>query len=643
MIVQPESFDSLIHKLKNQTALVIDVETDGLHPFEGNSLCGIGVGVFSGETYYFPFRHKNPVDQHTNLDSGSLKSLIETLNSVSVLIGFNIKFDLKFLINEGLLVEDKELIDVLVLARLTEPEQYALLNLTSLIEKHYGKDAGQYDHITKDELRKNKWNKDFSSSPISLLGPYCEQDVSWTRKLYFDKLEVIGKTSQNEIWAIEKRLTKVLLFMERDGIKIDKAYCLDKLNAVEVRMKTLEDRIFKQFGSEFNIASPSQVGKAFNSVGFTSPIITEVGNQSWNEMVLLGIDHPSAGLIREWRTLSKMRKTYLEPFLAGPDMIRTSFHNWGTITGRLSSREPNIQNIPRFNIPLSDIVLDEEAQKELRKKIQGVMRSKKGGAQIKISDNSSLASWGFTGNEIFDESKNELSIRRIFIPRSGYKLISFDYSQMEIRVFLSYLNNKDIVDLMKIEGFDFHSHAANIAFGVTKEDPDFKFYRQMAKSITFGVIYGIGLDKLAIQMGNTREEAKAYKDKYFMGITGARDFIKKVNNTVKTRGYVFNRFKRKYWIPEDYSYVGVNYLIQGSSADLLSQGMCQVYDKLRGTGDRMLIQVHDEIICELREETYLERCAEIKKILENNPLEIPLEITVSICDPSWAHKKELVL
>ena len=644
MLVTPQNVKKILAELSSQKIFVFDVETNSLDPFlDSSRICGIGIGLMNGKTLYFPFFHKHEDSQ--NLEEIHLRDLISILNDAVCLIGYNIKFDLKFLVKEGLdPFDEKELLDVIVLCRMLEGERFAKLSLTESIIRNYGESAASYDNQTKQTLRKNKWINDFSTAPESVLGPYCEQDVYWTYRLYIGGIKGIIASNQKRIFTLEKQLTKVLLKAELRGIEIDREYCREALGRLQLRRSTLEQRVFEGFGGEINLASNKQIGKAFNGISIQSPVITAAGNQSWDEIVLAGLDHSIAGQIREWRTVEKMRTTYIEPFLGAGGPIRTNFCNWGTITGRLSSREPNLQNIPRFMIPVDDIKLSETQRVELEKRIEAMLRARRdGGENVQIIRGSSLMSWGFTGDEMFDDSnKTVISIRRLFVPRKGFKLISFDYSQMEVRVFLSYLRNPEIEEQMRVEGFDFHSHAAKLAFKINDDHPDFKFYRQMAKAITFGVIYGIGNKRLAIQLGCPEDEAKTYKKQYFEGISGSRKFINSVMDRAQERGYVFNRFGRRYAIPRGREYIAVNYLIQGTSADLLSDGMLKVDDYLSSIGAHILIQVHDELICEIPEESYLDFCRRTVDILEDNVLKIPLKVDAALCDPSWAHKKDLV-
>ena len=648
-IVTEENFQSTLDKLEKFTVLVTDVETDGLNPFNGNKLFGIGVCGSRGDVYYFPFRHQ-PQQQslldldgpkYRNLPEDYMEKLISVMNSAKVLVGYNLKFDLRFLMNEGLEPWDKDLVDGIVAVRLTEPDQYPKMGLTEMIEKSYGKKHGEYDHTTKEVLRKNKWYKDFSLAPIDIIGPYCIEDVYWTRKLVLDRIKQLKDSQQQPVWELEKRLTKVLLRMEYRGISVDIDYCESALEKLRDRQVEFISQIHKAFGKEVKVNSNKQIGEAFNNLGIFSPVKSKAGNQSWDETVLAGINHPVAPIIRGWRSLEKVMNTYIEPFIRTGGTLHSTFANWGTITGRLSSKDPNMQNIPKSVIPLTNVELTEEQKAELKGRIAASIQTRRGVKAEDITNDDSISNWGYLGEDYYEEgNENLLSLRRAFIPREDYTLVSFDYSQMEIRVFLTYLMNKDLHQLMSEGDFDFHSHAAKTAFKIDEDHPEFKFYRQMAKAITFGLIYGIGLDRLATQLGVTSQQAKQYRDNYFAAIPGAKSFMYRVWETAKKRGYVFNRFGRVYTIPQGREYVAINYLVQGTSADILSDRMLDLDKLLENTDSHMLVQVHDEVICEIHNDELDELCPKIKQTLEDNPLDMPLTVDVEVCDPSWATKKD---
>lgn len=646
MIVTQETFIDVLNFFTTQKIFVIDVETDGLYAYRGNSVCGIGIALMNGATYYFPFRHKG-VDKDQNLSFSQFEDLIYVLNQATILIGYNIKFDLHMLIREGLNPWDKELIDVIVLVRLTEKEKFARLSLSETIDRSYELDydikPSQYDMDTKEALKKGKWIKDFSTSPISLLGPYCEEDVKWTLKLYFDRTKGLRNTGQVKIVKMQRQLTKVLLRMENRGIGIDNIYLNKAYAKINERMKVLTKRLYKHFGEEFNINSSAQIGKLYNARGIHSPEKTKAGKESWDEVALIQIDDPMVGYIREYRTLEKMKGTYLEPFRESNE-LHTNFLNWGTITGRLSSRDPALQTIPRFLMAIVDRNLNNAQQKEIQNRIEAMLRARKteyGGTENLVGG-STMMSWGSTGDEKFDDANDDfVSIRRLFIAKPGYKLLAFDYSQMEIRVFLSYLNNPTLFDAMNKEGFDFHTEAAKIAFKVDETNSAWKMYRTMAKAITFGILYGIGIRKLAAQLDVDEEKAKEYREEYFKGIAGSRRFIRDAIKEAETRGFIRNRYGRYYAIPRERSYITVNYLVQGTSADIVTEKLIELDPYLQKNDCHLVLQIHDEILCEVPEKNYMKYAKEIKGILEVNSLGIPLKVDSSYCDPSWAQKVDI--
>ena len=290
-IVTKDNFENALKDLSRYTVLVTDVETTGLKSFNGDYIFGIGVAGSRGDVYYFPFRHQvqevqqsffDSLDNITyeNLPESYLKSLIDMMNASKVLVGYNLKFDLRFLMKEGLIPWDKDLIDGLVAVRLTEPEQYPKMGLTDIIAKSYGEEHSKYDHDTKNILRKNKWNKNFSLAPINLIGPYCIEDVYWARQIVLDRIKELKNSQQSDIWQLEKKLTKVLIRMECEGISVDLNYCEAALKKLFVRQQELLSQIYETFGDEIKINSNKQIGEAFNKLGIYSPVTSKSGNQS---------------------------------------------------------------------------------------------------------------------------------------------------------------------------------------------------------------------------------------------------------------------------------------------------------------------------------------------------------------------------
>ena len=642
-VVTNEVFTEEINKLESalevEPTLVVDVETNGLDPFGVNQICGIGVGQPSNANLcqYYPFRHH----LGENLPLNNLVSLIDLLNnSAKQFIGYNLKFDLHFLEKDGLILIDKKLIDVIVMVRLVEHSDIKDLGLTPTARRNYGDSAVQYDIDTKKQLRSNKWNKDFSMAPPSFLGEYCKKDVELTSRIYNDYLRKIKKTDQMGVFAFETELTSVLYTMERRGIVIDSTYAKKSEALIVARQEQVKQEIYKLAGKEFNISSPAQIGEIFTELGIESPVKTPKGQESWSEAALVNINHRIAGLVKQFRTLDKLRSTYIEPY-KDAQVMHTSFCNWGTATGRLSSRSPNLQNIPRNHFKLKERNLNDAEKTEVLDKIATTVSSKGITLNKNLSDEV-LNTWSFMGDESYNsEDQSQISIRRLFIPREKYSLVGFDYSQMEVRVFMSYFRNETIDEILNKSDVDFHSEAAKLAFSVDESSEKFKEYRQAAKAVTFGTIYGIGNKKLAQQLSTTPKEAGKYKKQYFEGMKGSKEFFNKVVATVTARGWIKNRYGRHYRIDPKFAYKGVNYLVQGTSAHLLSERMLEVYKYLQDKESNLLLQVHDELICEIHDSELETVPYKIRDILEINTLDIPLKVDMEIFQGSWAVKKDL--
>ena len=639
MLVDTELlYQEVISELIEYSAWAVAVEPNGTDAYSGDHICGVGVAVTKDngvniKTFYFPFRHQ----QGENLPMHLLDDLLTSMSCRDELLGYNFKFDLSFLEKDGLDVDKKILKDVMLLVRLTASSTIRELGLTKTIIRLYGPEAGQYVVDTKKYFQSNKWNKDFSLAPANVLGPYCEKDVFWTYRVYFDCLEKIKVSRQVDILELQYELTRVLYDMERTGISIDAPYAKRAMAKIQARQEEVANQIYQLAGQEFNIRSTQETGEVFHSLGIHSSVMTATGKESWSESALAQIDHLLAGLIRQYRALTKLSSTYLEPYL-DKEVLHTSFCNWGAVTGRLSSREPNLQNIPRTHFRLRDVQLTEEELGVVKGRVEASVTNKGGSIETMLSDDV-LNTWGFLGDESYDEDdETQVAIRRLFVARPGYKLVSFDYSQMEVRVFLSYLNNDAMKELLHSTDVDFHGEAAKIAFNIDEDHPEFKYYRQMAKGITFGIIYGIGNEKLAQQLQTTKKEASMYKKRYLDSITGSREFIRGVMKAVETRGWVKNRYGRIYKVPSDMSYKGVNYLVQGTSADILNERLVAVHVYLKDKLSKMLLQVHDEIICEIHESEMDIVLPRIVELMQWNSLEIPLFVDKEVCTTSWATK-----
>ena len=665
LIVNTDNFKDTLSSLKDNygdvNTWIIDVETNGLDVYNPDiKLCGIGLTPVTNHNaqdvapiYYFPVRHEGD----TNLETPYVNQLIQFLNDTChILIGYNVKFDAKFLEKQGMNISDMQMIDVLVMVRMTEATTVNKLSLLDITIKDYGENAGQYDLNTDKILKSNRtdgvrWKDNYSLAPINTLGPYCIEDVNCTKRLYIDRLAKIKQAGMTDLLKLQCKLSKALYDMESRGVAIDNKYAQAANKRILTRLKKLEQRIYDLAKSElgfdkidfkFNISSPSQIGEIFNKMNVHSPVQTTTGAEAWNEAVLVQVNHPLAGLIRQYRTLNKFNSTYIEPYLEMP-VLHTGFKNWGTVTGRLSSSNPNLQNIPRDTIYVADRELDEEQRDEVKGRISAVISSKGGDSTVTLTDDV-VDTWSFLGGDKFDvKDKTQIAIRHLFVPRKDYTLMAYDYSQMEVRVFMYYVDNAEMNELMKQDDVDFHGEAAKIAFNMDEDNPEFKFYRQLAKSITFGVIYGIGKDKLAMQLNTSANEAFRYKKTYLENMKGSKEFFNSVVKTIETKGWVRNKYGRIYKVPKDYAYRGVNYLIQGTSADIMSERIVEIHDYLKDKKSNLLLQVHDEVICEIHKSELDEVAPKIKELMKENTLNIPLGVDMEVCKPSWAVKEDYKL
>jgi DNA polymerase I len=614
-ILQPD-----IDFLKRQKVFIVDVETEGVDPYNGGYILCTGVGVSSGKTYCF---------------EGLPEVVSEILSDSEVLIGHNIKFDLKFLSQSGVKIKNQRLLDTIVMARLCSSERFPGLDLISCLKRFVDPFINDNKLVLKEFMKKNKI-KQYKDIPFETLGKYCEEDILNTRNLYIKLASKVKGSNQKEVFELEIETTKSLFFIEDRGMRIDGEYCKNAIVELKEKLLEVEKRVEDLVGYKFNLLSPKQLGEVFHKLGIKSPGTTIKGSESWGEQALLLIDHPLSGLIKEYRTIAKLHGTYFEPF-AKLKEIHASFNNWTTATGRLSCSSPNLQNIPRFqkNIHENDVI-DEDKKKKIIA-MSGIRKKTTG----QTAGGSGLSSWGFTGDEKYEDNEDIISVRRLFIPRDNYYLYSFDFSQMEIRVFISYLNNPKIFKEMASENFDFHSFVCKLVFGYSEDHKDFAFYRQISKAITFGLIYGMGLEALAGQMGKELEEAKIFRKKYFDRLSGSKEFINLVKKKVAGRGYIYNRYGRRYIIDPEKSYVGVNYLVQGTTGDLVKDRMNEVrkYLDKNNMHSKILNQIHDEILAEIHTSEEEIVVPKIKWLLESNKFGIPLKVDVVKCYPSWAHKK----
>ena len=630
-LVNPMNFNRVLARIVQVDMVSVDVETDGLRPWHGDRLCGVGVGVSPTEGYYFPYRH--PKD---NLSLTNIQYLWNALRSRPHIVGYNLKFDLAHMHQDGFDSPWKQrLTDLIVGGRLCSPEHFPNLTLAGQLEVHFGPSARLYDDEFKAYLKANKWTKTYHLAPADVVGRYCVEDVLGTYNLLARYEEIIEATNQTQVWEQERYLTHTLWCMEEVGMGYDEEYSQVKIPQLKARIANLYTELYALAGREFNINSGPQVSALMESLGLESPKkSSKTGNSSWAVDVLMGIDHPLPGKMIEIRGLEKVLGTYFEAIATWPNgTVHCNHKNWGTITGRMSCTNPNLQNVSKATQNLLGNDISDEAMAAL----EAFMGARTGVGQT----TKAVTRGGVMGlSSKFTEGDEEVSVRRLFVARPDYHLYMMDYSQMEMRVFADYVGDPNLHALLENPKFDFHSFVARTVWAAEEDSHLWPFYRTLAKAINFGLIYGIGVVKLAAQISKTREEAAQYRIDYFARFPQASAFIEQVGSVVEARGWIFNRFNRRYWIDPDKAYVGVNYLVQGTSADIVKNRMNACMDFLQENGckSRMMTQVHDEILYEIHDDEEAWLPYELKKIMEVRQIDTLLPVDLSKGLPSWANK-----
>lgn len=643
-----ESFNAALEKIEKVDHLAVDTETEGLEIWNNHKLCGIGVYLPTGEGFYFPFRHKQPElplfegmgGDGPNLPLSLLPRLLKSLHSPKTLIGHNIKFDLAVMYQDGFeVLPTQELEDTVTAARLFFPDKYQSLSLEAVSDAILHTDSENWKKEFKAYLKKNKWTKNYDFAPPEELGPYCITDCENTLKIRDFLYKFIVETGQDRVWEQEKALLQVLWQMEKEGLFFDRAYCEDRLEKLHAKLGQLEQIIYKLVGYEFDIRSPKQVNEVMVKLGISSPHLTPGGKPKWGVAELMTVSHPIAAMILEYRGIEKMRSTYFEPLPQWvDDRLHPSFKPSGAVTGRMSCSNPSLMNLSNKSQDLAG----EESNPEVADAIKAMLGAREGQNVDMTSASGSIAGGGSYASLIsyaktYEDTDTSIAVRRLYIPPPGYFLYCIDYSQMEMRVFADYVNDENLNKLLET-GEDFHSIVAKEVWGVKEDSSLWKFYRNLAKAINFGLIYGIGNDKLSSQIQKTVEEAIVYKKEYFSRFPKALKFIHQVRDVVISRGYVTNRFGRRYVLVPDKSYVGVNYLCQGTAADIVKNRMIAVHEYLKGKQTKMVVQVHDELIFYVKEEEEMEVVPKLKEILEERQIQMYLPTEVSKGHPSWAEK-----
>lgn len=593
-ILDEAEFDEWLARLQAAPLFAFDTETTSLDYMEAR-VVGVSFAIEPGKAAYVPFGHDYlgaPVQLSEALVLGKLKPLLE--DPARLKVGQNLKYDRNVLLNHG--------IELQGIAYDTMLESYVLNStasrhdMDSLARRYLNVETISFEDIAGKGVKQLTFNQ----IELELAAPYAAEDADITLRLH---QALWGKLSAEPGLAkvfseIELPLLPVLARMERLGTTIEPKLLHQQSQEIEVRLAELEKQAHELAGQEFNLSSPKQLGEIlFTKLGL--PIIkkTPKGAPSTAEEVLaeLAETYELPRLLMEHRGLAKLKSTYTDklPLMIKPQTgrVHTSYHQAVAATGRLSSTDPNLQNIP---------VRNEQGRR----------------------------------------------IRQAFIPCAGYKLVAADYSQIELRIMAHLSGDKGLLTAFA-EGKDIHKATAAEVFGVAL-DAVTSDMRRSAKAINFGLIYGMSAFGLAKQLGIGRAEAQKYMDLYFERYPGVLEYMERTRQQADAQGYVETLFGRRLYLPDIKSRnaglrkaaerAAINAPMQGTAADIIKRAMINVDGWIRGIEDesiRMLMQVHDELVFEIREEKLEEYIALIKEKMSGAAeLYVPLVVEAGTGD-NW--------
>ena len=578
-----ESFEELkllVEKMMKQEIVAFDTETEGLNALE-TDIVGISFSWQKGIGYYLPVKNNKSVHEKS---FEILKPFFESTEIIKV--GHNIKFDIQVLHKYNVKVSSP-IYDTMVAHYLINPDMRH--NLDTLSESYLN-----YSPISIESLIGKKGKNQISMRDVTIdkITDYASEDADITLQLksVFDKeIEVnnLGKI----FYDIEIPMINVLSEMETEGIKIDTSY-LEKLDKeFEEDLEKLKKEIFKKSGEEFNLNSPKQLGEIlFDKLKLVSkPKKTKTGQYSTSEEVLssLANDHKIIEDILEWRSLDKLQNTYVKSLpnevSSLTNRVHSSFNQTVTTTGRLSSNNPNLQNIPI-------------------------------------------------------RTANGQKIRRAFIPRgSDYILMAADYSQIELRVIASMSNEKNMIDAF-VNNQDIHTMTASKIYNVDPENVT-REQRGNAKTVNFGIIYGVSAFGLSQQTDLNRSESKVMIDNYFLNYPGLKKYMSDQIDFARNNGYVETIMGRRRYLQNINSQNNmlrsssernaINAPIQGSAADIIKIAMININSELKKQSlkSKMLLQVHDELVFDVHKSEKDQIKDIVKTTMESAvKLKVPLKI-----------------
>ena len=591
-VLDKAAFAHWLAKLKAAPLFAFDTETTSLD-YMVAQVVGVSFAVEPGKAAYVPFGHDYlgaPEQLERDWVLEQLRPLLEDENTP--IVGQNLKYDANVLSNHGI--------------------ELRAIKFDTMLESYVSNSLGRHDMDTlalahlghtnisfEDIAGKGAKQLTFNQIELDKAAPYAAEDADITLRLHLALWEKLSAVPEllSVFNSIELPLVKVLHSIERNGVLLDAAVLNQHSQELTQRLDELEKEAFNLAGREFNLASPKQLGEIFfNELGLPVLKKTKGGAPSTAEEVLqeLALDYPLPKLILEHRGLAKLKSTYTDklPNMIAPatGRVHTSYHQAVTATGRLSSNNPNLQNIPIKNA----------------------------------------------------EGRR---IRKAFIAPKGYKIVAADYSQIELRIMAHLSGDKTLLKAFN-DGKDVHSATAAEVFGVPLEAVEPQ-QRRSAKAINFGLIYGMSAFGLAKQLHIGRAEAQSYIDLYFERYPGVKSYMDNTRVDAADKGYVQTLAGRRLYLPEINDRNGmrrqaaertaINAPMQGTAADIIKIAMLKVYDWLHQTQQpaKMIMQVHDELVFEVKEEVVETFMAEVCDLMgQAMTFDVPLLVEAGVGD-NW--------
>jgi DNA polymerase-1 len=589
-VVDEVALDKWLKKIESAELTAVDTETTSLDALAAE-LVGISLSVKPGEACYIPVAHRNgEIQLSRELVLARLKPWLQSASHLKV--GQNLKYDAHIFANYDVTLNGvafDTLLESYVL------ESHLPHNMDSLAERHLGMKTIRYEEV----CGKGVHQIGFDQVDLKIATDYAAEDADITLRLHLELWPQI-QVSPGLLYIyeqIEMPAMRVLGIMERNGIRIDSALLAKQGQQVGKRLLELEGEIHQLAGQPFNIQSPKQIAEIlFGQLEL--PVIkkTPSGAPSTDEEVLqkLAEDYPLPARILDYRSLAKLMSTYIEklPRMADPKTgrVHTNFSQATAVTGRLASSDPNLQNIP---------VRTEEGRR----------------------------------------------IREAFIPADGCKLLSADYSQIELRIMAHIAEDENLLTAFR-EGKDVHQATAAEIFGIALDEVNSE-QRRYAKVINFGLIYGMSAFGLAGNLGIERAAAQNYIAKYFDRYPGVAQYMERTRLEARENGYVETVFGRRLWLPEIQGSNGprrqgaeraaINAPMQGTAADLIKLAMIAVEDWLEKEQlkTKLLLQVHDELVLDVPLDEIALLQAKLPGLMCNvAQLKVPLVVSIGIGD-NW--------